>query len=279
MLQTLFYIGISIVIGYCVLILLMYFLQGKMIYHPRQALVTTPSNIGLTYEDIRFNTEDNVQLHGWFVPADSTAPTVLFFHGNAGNISGRLETLRLLHSLGLNVFIFDYRGYGQSEGVPTEKGTYNDAKAAWNFLTETRNIKADKIVIMGRSLGGSVAAWLAARKNSAAAVIESTFTSAADLGGDLYPWLPVRWMIKYNYSTLEYIQQIDEPLFMAHSKDDQIVPYYHGQQLFEVAKEPKVFVELRGSHGSGFWETGAKYKEGLRQFLETHTTLNSAIEE
>jgi len=194
--QTLLYIGISIAIGYGVLVLLMYIMQGKIIYHPQKAIYTTPSSIGLGYEDVQFKTEDDVQLHGWFVPEDSTAPTILYFHGNAGNISGRLETLRLLHSLGMNVFMFDYRGYGQSEGTPTEVGTYRDASAAWQYLTETRDIKASQMVIMGRSLGGSVAAWLAAQKNAAAAVIESTFISAPDLGADLYPWLPVRWMLR-----------------------------------------------------------------------------------
>lgn len=275
MFQTLLYVAISIAIGYVVLMALMYVMQDNIIYHPQKEILTTPASVGLTYEDIEFETDDQLKLHGWFVSVDSTAPTILYFHGNAGNISGRLETLRLLNGLGVNVFMFDYRGYGKSEGSPNETGTYRDATAAWAYLTEQRNISDDRIIIMGRSLGGSVAAWLAAQKNAAAAVIESTFTSAADLGADFYPWLPVRWILKYDYKTLEYMQQIEEPLFMAHSKDDQIVPYHHGHQLFEAAKEPKVFVDLRGAHGSGFWETGAKYTEALRQFLETHTSLNS----
>lgn len=276
--QTLFYIVASIAIGYLVILLLMYLLQSKMIYHPYKDIVATPSSVGLPFEDIQFETEDGLSLHGWYVPADSAAPTVLYFHGNAGNISGRMETLNLLHDLGLNVFMFDYRGYGKSQGTPTEAGTYRDATAAWNYLTEDRNIAANQIVIMGRSLGGSVAAWLAARKNPVVAVIESTFTSAADLGGDLYPWLPVRWMLKYDYNTLKHIQKIDKPLFMAHSRDDRVVPYHHGEQLFKVVQDPKRFVELRGSHAGGFMETGKKYKEGLRQFLEMHTLLNSEVE-
>ncbi|TYP92566.1 hypothetical protein LX73_1928 [Fodinibius salinus] len=277
--QTLFYVLVSIGIGYLLILLLMYLLQSKMIYHPTRAMIATPSSVGLQFENIRFETEDDLSLHGWFIPADSAAPTVLYFHGNAGNISGRIETLHLLHDLGLNVFMFDYRGYGKSQGTPTETGTYRDATAAWNYLTKTSKTEADQIIIMGRSLGGSIAAWLAARQDPAAVIMESTFTSAADLGADLYPWLPVRWMLKYDYNTLAHIREIDEPIFMAHSKDDQIVPYHHGQQLFEIVQESKRFIELRGSHGSAFWETGEKYREGLKQFLEENTSLNSGIKE
>lgn len=272
---TISYIIASIAIGYLVIVLLMYLLQSKMIYHPTKELTATPASVGLKYEKVQFSTIDDVNLHGWFVPADSSAPTVLYFHGNAGNISGRLETLQLLNLLGVNVLIFDYRGYGQSEGKPTEEGTYRDVTAAWKYLTNEKGMSSHQIVIMGRSLGGSIAAWLAARENAGAVVIESTFTSATDLGSDLYPWLPVRRMLKYHYPTLDYIHKIEEPLFMAHSRDDQVVPFHHGEQLFEEAKAPKRFIELQGPHAGGFMETGSKYREGLQRFLERHTSLNS----
>jgi fermentation-respiration switch protein FrsA (DUF1100 family) len=273
--QSIFWVLASIVAGYLILILLIYFMQSNLVYHPQKNILVTPSNLGLQYEDVTFHTDDEVALHGWFVPKDSVKVTVLYFHGNAGNISGRMQTIQLLHQIGLNVFIFDYRGYGQSQGRPSEKGTYQDAEAAWQYLTMNRHIADSNIVIMGRSLGGSVAAWLSARQNSAAVVIESTFTSAGDLGADLYPWLPVRWMIQYEYNTLDYLEQIESPIFMAHSRDDQIVPFHHGKTLFKSAKDPKTFVELEGTHGSGFWETGAKYQSSLQQFLEQHTPLNS----
>lgn len=269
--STLWIIG-SIAAGYILLVLLMYVMQSNLVYHPQSNIWATPASVGLPYEDVTFRTEDEVTLHGWFVPADTAALTVLYFHGNAGNISGRLETFQLLHDLGLNVFMIDYRGYGKSEGRPSEQGTYRDAEAAWKHLNQQRQIADSGIIIMGRSLGGSVAAWLAARKNPAAAIIESTFTSTVDLGSDLYPWLPVRWMINYDYNTLDQIKQIKSPIFMAHSRDDQIVPFHHGRQLFEAADEPKAFVELEGSHGSGFWETGAKYRNGLQRFLEEQTS-------
>lgn len=259
------------------ILLLMYALQSQMIYHPQKEIFVTPSEAGLPFENVQFQTKDGINLHGWFVPADSSRTTVLYFHGNAGNISGRMETIQLLHQLGLNVFIFDYRGYGKSEGKPAEEGTYRDATAAWKYLTADRKIPERRIVVMGRSLGGSIAAWLAARHEPAAAVIESTFISAADLGADIYPWLPVRWMIRYDYNTMENIKKLKVPLFMAHSRDDQVVPFHHGQKLFKEANDPKTFVELRGSHASGFWESGEKYRRSLRRFLESHTVYQSKI--
>lgn len=270
--QSFLWILLGVAVGYILLVFLMYLLQGKMIYHPQKSLSYTPEDVGLSYDDITFTTEDGLSLHGWYIPADSNI-TVLYFHGNAGNISGRLQTIQLLHDLGVNVFIFDYRGYGKSDGRPSEEGTYKDARAAWDYLESERNTESDRIVIMGRSLGGAVASWLAVQKQSAvtATIIESTFISAADLGADLYPWLPVRSIIKYDYNTIENIKQIESPLFMAHSRDDEIIPYYHGKSLFEAANSPKTFVELQGSHGSGFWETGEKYRRALRQFLNANT--------
>lgn len=254
------------------LVVLMYLLQSQMVYHPQKSITYTPEDVGLSYEDVTFSTADGLDLHGWYIPRDVSGVTVLYFHGNAGNISGRLQTIQLLHNLGLNVFIFDYRGYGKSQGSPSEQGTYKDARAAWNYLVSKIDIENDQIVIMGRSLGGAVASWLAAQKQPAATILESTFTSAADLGADLYPWLPVRSIICYDYNTLENIKQIRSPLFMAHSRDDEIVPYHHGQTLLEAANDPKTFVELRGSHGSGFWESGEKYRTALQKFLKENIT-------
>lgn len=245
-------------------------MQSQMVYHPQKEIVVTPSSAGLEYEDANFKTEDGIRLHGWFVPAEDSQLTILYFHGNAGNISGRMGTIQLLHRLGLNVFIFDYRGYGQSEGNPSEEGTQKDATSAWNYLTDERGISEENIIIMGRSLGGAVASELAVRRNPAAVIIESTFTSAADLGADIYPWLPVRWMLKYDYNTLQNIKRVEAPLFMAHSRADQVVPFEHGEQLFDSARVPKTFLELSGSHGMGYQETGVEYREALQDFLRKH---------
>ncbi len=267
----------SIAVGYLLVMTVILILQSKLFYYPKNDIWATPEDMGLTYENVMFSTEDDIALNGWFVPSEQAKLTVLFFHGNAGNISDRLQTLQLLNELGLNVFIFDYRGYGQSEGRPSEQGTYEDGLAAWNYLTAERGIADSSIVIMGRSLGGSIASWVSARQRPAAAVIESTFTSAADIGSDLYPWLPVRWMIKYEYNTIENLKQIQAPLFMAHSRTDQIIPFHHGQKLFEVANEPKMFVELVGLHGSAYLETGPRYREELQQFLVQNTLYQQQV--
>lgn len=271
MIKPLLWITGIIAAGYLLILLLMYLFQAQMVYHPAKQMGTDPSAAGLPFEEVTFETTDGLQLHGWFVSAGDSASTILYCHGNAGNISGRLETIRLLHDLGLNVFIFDYRGYGRSEGTPSETGTYRDASAAWRYLTQTRGIEKARIITMGRSLGGSIAAWLAAHKDPAAAVIESTFTSAAQLGADLYPWLPVRWLLRFDYHTEAYLQNIEVPVFMAHSRDDEVVPFRHGKALFEAARKPKMFVALRGSHASGFLETEIKYRRHLRAFLDQHT--------
>lgn len=275
--QSLLGILVSIAVGYLLILLAIFLMQSKLIYYPEKEIWATPQEVGLKYENVTFSTEDDVALHGWYIPAAEAEVTVLFFHGNAGNISNRLQTLQMLNEMGLNVFIFDYRGYGQSEGSPTEQGTYQDGLAAWNYLTAERGIADSSIVIMGRSLGGSVASWLAARQQPSAAVIESTFTSAADIASDLYPWLPVRMLIKYEYNTIENMKQIRSPLFMSHSRGDQIVPFDHGQKLFQIANEPKTFVELVGRHGSAYMETGPRYREQLQQFLTDNTLYQQQV--
>lgn len=253
------------------IIILIYVFQDKLVYRPQKELTDNPSLLGLSYRQFRVETEDGNRLHGWFVPADSGQTTILYCHGNAGNISDRLETLRFLNDLGVNVAIFDYRGYGKSEGKPSEDGTYKDATAVWKYLIEEWDLNKENVIIMGRSLGGPIAAKLASHHNPAAVILESTFTSAVDLGSDMYPWLPINWLLKFEYDTQKYLKQINVPVFMAHSVDDDVVPFQHGQDLFEIADQPKMFVELIGSHSLGFKETGAKYCESLQQFLEAYT--------
>ncbi len=169
---------------YAALTALIYFRQSSLIYYPNmpgRALVATPQQIGLRYEDVDFVSEDGVGLHGWFIPADNARGSLLFFHGNAGNISHRLDSIAIFNALGLDVFIFDYRGYGQSQGRTTEAGTYRDAEAAWRYLTETRGVDAGDIVVFGRSLGSSIAAWLASRQRPAGLIVESSFSSVPSM--------------------------------------------------------------------------------------------------
>ncbi len=257
-------------IGYAVLATALFFYQPNLLYFPdmpTRQIQATPEVIGLEYESLTLTTSDDEQLDAWFIPADPARGTVLFCHGNAGNISHRLDSIRIFHDLGLSVLIFDYRGYGQSTGRPTEKGTYKDADAAWQYLVEQRGTQPENIILFGRSLGASIAADLATRQPAAGVILESAFTSVPDVAAQLYPWLPVRWLSRYQYNTRKKLADIHSPVLIVHSRDEEIIPYSNGERLYEAANEPKLFLELRGGHNDGFMVSGDSYIRGLETFL------------
>ncbi len=266
MLQSILFIILTV---WVLLSLLLWVFQPSFIYYPYKKIETTPAAIGLPFEEIQLTTSDNVALHGWWIPNDNARYTLLFFHGNAGNISHRLESIRIFHELGLSVFIFDYRGYGQSEGKPGEKGTYRDAEAAWQFLVDDMRVQPEKIIIFGRSLGGAIASWLAAHYAAAAVILESTFTSVADMGRHYYPYLPITLLNHIKYPTLVHIDKISSPVMLIHSKEDDIVPYLLGRNLYDAANEPKTFLDIQGDHNYGYLDSGEVYTRGLQQFIET----------
>lgn len=267
--KTLFAATAALLIAYAGLVLLVYFRQDRMLYLPAKAIERTPQAIGLDYVEVMLRTKDGVTIVAWHVPAKGARRTLLFCHGNAGNISHRLDSIRLFNSLGLNVLIFDYRGYGRSEGRPSEEGTYLDAEAAWDYLTQRRGVPPEEIILFGRSLGGAVAAELALRKSPAALIVESSFTSVADMGQTHYPWLPVRLLAKHRYETAKKIPNIRCPKLVVHSPDDEIVPYEQGLALYEKAAPPKELLAISGGHSEGFLLSGALYIEGLRKFITT----------
>jgi len=254
-------------VGFAVLLVLF---QSRFIYFPERRIEATPDDIGLSYEPVLFEASDRVKLSGWFIPAEKSRGVVLFCHGNAGNISHRLESVQVFHRLGLDTFIFDYRGYGQSEGRTTERGTYRDAEAAWRYLVEDRQVDPSEIVIFGRSLGGTIAAWLAQDHPPKALILESTFTSVPNMAAQLYPYLPARLMSRFHYSAIDYIRQVDCPVLIVHSRDDEMIPFSHGQRLFEAANEPKKFLEIRGTHNEGFIVSAQRYHDGLDSFVSEH---------
>jgi hypothetical protein len=260
-----------IFITWCGISLYLYFSQSRLLYYPglpSRAVEATPADIGLAFENVRLTTEDGLRLHAWFVPASAPRGTLLFNHGNAGNIAHRLDSIRLFHSLGLNVLIYDYRGYGESEGKPTEKGTYRDATAAWAYLQESRGIAPQEIIIFGRSLGAAIAVDLASRVPSAGVILESAFTSVADMAATLYPWLPARFLVRYRYDSAAKIGRIMSPLLVMHSRDDEIIPFSQGEELFARANQPKRFLQLRGGHNDGNQASHDIYMETLEQFLQ-----------
>ncbi len=261
---------ISVVIaGYALFVTLVYFMQGRMLCLPGvpgRTLSMTPSDIGMDYQDVSIETTDGVTLHGWFVERRSSQ-VLLFFHGNAGNISHRLNSIQQFQNLGLSVLIIDYRGYGQSGGKISEKGMYRDAGAAWRYLTEDRGISANEIVIFGRSLGASVASWLAAQHQPLALIVESSFTSVPDIAQELYPWLPARRLSRFSHATRDYVRDVHCPILVVHSRDDEIIPYHHGETIFATANEPRTMLTLHGGHNDAFLRDEQNYIEGFQTFL------------
>ncbi len=258
---------------YVFLAVLLFLLQNRMVFltdQPGRTLAATPQDAGLSFEEVSIATSDGLQLHGWFVPAVSSKVTVLFLHGNAGNISHRLDSIEIFHELGLDTLIIDYRGYGQSEGKPGEQGTYLDAQAGWDYLVSSRGIAPEQIVIFGRSLGGAVAAWLAVENKAAAVIIESCFSSALDMARRLYPFMPARLITRLKYPVRDYVSQLNIPLLVIHSRDDEIIPFSMGQAIFEAATEPKAMLELSGDHNYGFLLSRDRYAAGLQEFIDHH---------
>jgi fermentation-respiration switch protein FrsA (DUF1100 family) len=259
---------VSLYIG---VVLFLFLVQDQMVYFPTRGITVTPADIGLTYEPAWLETADGVKLFGWFVPVEQARGVVLFLHGNAGNISHRLDSIDTFHRLRLSVFIIDYRGYGQSEGKTSEQGTYLDAEAAWHYLVDERQIPPNEIILFGRSLGGAVAAWLAQKYSPGGLILESTFTSVPDVAAKHYPFLPVRLLARLKYNTLERLSEINCPVLIVHSPDDEIIPYSHGQQLFAAAQEPKEFLKLSGGHNEGVFISGKQYEAGLDVFITKYT--------
>ena len=257
---------------FVVLILLngwMYLQQPAMIFFPFGDLQQTPVNLGYKYEDVYLKTGDDLQLHGWYIPHKNSKKTVLFFHGNAGNISHRLDSIKIFHELGLNVFIIDYRGYGKSEGKPSEQGLYSDAQAAWQYLIEKKQLDKNNIILFGRSIGGTVATNLAARVQPAGLIVESTFSSARDMANKLLPVISYVLYLRYRFNSVEQIKQVTSPVLVMHSPDDEIIPFKLGEKVYQAANEPKSFFKMRGDHNAGFILSQPEYQQALRQFLLT----------
>ena len=244
------------------------YIERHSIFYPMKEIPSTPEAAGLLYEDVYFKTSDNKLLNGWFIPNENAKLTLLFCHGNAGSISHRLEKILIFHNQGLNVFIFDYRGYGKSQGSPSERGLYKDSFAALSYLTDKRGISKDDIILYGESLGGAVAIDLASKVKLRALITEETFTSIKDLATIAYPFMP-KFIFSSKFNAIDKIKEVESPKLIIHSTDDEIVPFYLGEKLFNAAKSPKEFLKIRGSHNTAFFDSDQKFKEGIRAFLNS----------
>ena len=241
-------------------------MQPRFLYRPLRDICYTPAHLDIAFEDVVFDTPDGLKLHGWYIPVQDSEFTILFCHGNGGNIMHRLDSLSLFRKLGFSCFIFDYRGYGRSQGKPGEKGTYVDVCSAYRWLRRTKRVSAERIIVFGRSLGGCMAARLACKARVRALVLESSFTSYVDMGRKFYPYMPVRWFARFGYETITHVRRIKCPLLVIHSRQDEIVPFEFGIQLFESGVEPKTFVEISGGHNDGFLTSGDVYEQAWMEW-------------
>ncbi len=262
-------IAVVLFVAYCGLGVILYFMQPQFLYGPVREVTYTPDELGLDFEDVVFQSADGLKLNGWYVPANNSHITVLFCHGNGGNMMHSLDSINIFYNLGLNCFIFDYRGYGKSEGSPSEEGTYLDARAAHDWLVDVKRISPSNIIIFGRSLGGSIAAQLASKVAAKSLIVESAFTSYTDIGKKFYPYMPVRWFARFRYNTIDYIKAVHCPVMIIHSRDDEIVPFEFGLELYETSNEPKEFVEISGSHNDGFLVSSETYKSAWTKWLKS----------
>ncbi|NQT95718.1 MAG: alpha/beta hydrolase [Candidatus Omnitrophica bacterium] len=229
-------------------------------------IIDTPKTIKLEFEDLYLKTSDNIDINGWFIPNEKAKSTLLFFHGNGGNISHRLEKISFLHKMDLNIFIIDYRGYGKSKGKPNETGLYRDAEAAYQYLLKKKNIPAENIILYGESLGGAVAVEIASKHKVKAVITEDTFTSVKEMSKIVYPFLPT-FFLYTKFDSLSKIKDIKVPKLIIHSTGDEIVPFELGQKLFNEASEPKEFLKLRGSHNTAFFDSMEDFRVGILDFF------------
>jgi pimeloyl-ACP methyl ester carboxylesterase len=280
-----------IYIRYC---LHFYRIQSYFIYSPQYGIEVKNNNKTIEHEEITYQTTDGMTIFAWYVPFVPKAPlaadnpdaaaelkepvsleapvnprgVILFCHGNAGNISQRIDSFEIFRQLGFSTFIFDYRGYGKSEGKPSEKGTYRDAEGAWNYLVIKKKVKPEEIIVFGRSLGGGVASYLTKKYQPRALIIESSFTSISDMAKTFYPKLPSRFLLRFRYNTRERLKDIHCPVLIIHSPDDRTIPFECGRILYETANPPKKFLHIKGDHLYGFIKSKKKYIKGLREFID-----------
>ncbi len=255
----------------------LYFYQTKLVFYPTREFAITPSQLQLPYEDVYINVTAKERIHGWYFRADipdsdKKGPVALFCHGNAGNISHRLETAELILNLGASILLFDYRGYGKSDGSPSEENVYADAEACYQWLLDHKGVDPDQIILFGRSMGGAVTIELARRVKCGGLVIESSFTSATEMGKRMFPLFPIKYLLRYKFDSIRKIGALTCPVLVMHSPDDEIIPFEMGRQLFTAAKEPKQFVTLRGGHNEREYLTDSIYTNALRDLI--HGRLN-----
>ena len=254
--------------GYLLLLVVMFLFQNKLLFMPTSGFVQTPQSVGLGAEDFWVETEDGVRIHSWYFPNSEADFVVVLSHGNAGNISYRIEIANTLLQVGASVLMYDYRGYGLSDGRPNERGLYKDIEAVIRGLKEEKNYAESQIIMYGRSLGGAVAAYAGTQFSLGGLVLDSAFTNLRAMVRDVYPFVPSR-LARYEFPTEQFIQHPrNYPIMIMHSQNDEIVRYHHGRTLYEAIDAPKRFVEIRGGHNDNFFASRDIAVENWRWYLD-----------
>ena len=243
------------------------FYEKKMIFYPFKELESYPSDYGIEFENIFIKTKDKIQINGWFIPSKNASKTILFFHGNAGNISHRIEIINIFLQLKMNIFIIDYRGYGKSNGKSSEKGIYIDAISSYEYLINQKKIKPENIIIYGKSLGTVAAIDLASKVKIGKLIVDSGLTSAKDMSKIIVPILPVYFLLSVKLDSLNKIEKVNCPILFIHSIDDKTIPFIMGQKLFKKAKEPKQFYQSTGRHNDFLYINKSKIIKILDEFI------------
>ncbi len=248
--------------------ILVHFLANALLFHPSSEIEFTPKEFGLEFEEVYFTSKNGAKLNGLFFPADEAKLTLMLFHGNAENVGDRLDFIKLLNESHLNVFYFDYQGYGKSEGKPSEQNTYDDAMAAYNYLIERKDVDNDFIVFFGRSLGGAIAIDLATKVKCYKLITEGTFSSIKDMGKVLFPYIPIHLVAPNRYDNLSKAQTISVPFMIIHGTEDEVVPFKLGVKLSKVAGGQSEFYVIDGaSHNDTYIIGKDAYFEKLKAFL------------
>jgi fermentation-respiration switch protein FrsA (DUF1100 family) len=263
-------------LAYVAFLLLLRLSESRLLYAPGSSRTLTPAPpaLGLAPERVEIPSGDGVTLVAWVIrapAADTAGRWLLICHGNAGNLSdsGRPEHYAGLRALGLNLLAFDYRGYGESSGSPSEAGLYRDAEAAYGYLRDTLGVPPERIVLFGHSLGSAVAVELATRVPAVGLVLEGALMSVIARAQEVYPYVPVKWIARSRFASIEKIGRVEIPKLFLHARRDDVVPIAHGRRLYEAAPPPKTFAALAGGHGDAFEADSAVYFGAIARFLET----------
>jgi fermentation-respiration switch protein FrsA (DUF1100 family) len=252
--------------------------EHKQIYFPSRAMDAAPGQLGRPFEDVFIPVERGERVNAWYFPAQSSAsPVMLVCHGNAGNISQRLDLGALLLEAGAGVLLLDYRGYGRSDGKPGEENSYRDVQAAYHWLTG-KGIAGKNIIGYGESLGGGMVSELAMRETLGGLILQSTFTSIPDVGAELFPWLPVRLISTIKYNTRAKLPKLRLPVLILHSRQDDLIAFHHAEENFAAANEPKFLREISGRHNDALWSSRPAMLAAIREFLQNPLVKHSHAE-